>query len=232
MFEKINGVEEILRQDPYGAYEKMDYRTKEYYRASIQQISKKTRISEMYIAKKALELAKNAKEGSKESHIGYYLITENANILYNKLGFNKKINLNIDKKVRIYIIWNIVFTAIISMIMTRFCPDKDILKFIGFILFFIPISEIVIKATQYVLNKMVKPKLIPKMDYYRGIPKEKATMVVIPTIIKDKEKTEQILRKLEVYFLANKSKNLYFCLLGDCKESLREKEEYDNEIIK
>ena len=231
VFEKINGVEEILRQDPYGAYEKMDYRTKEYYRASIQQISKKTRISEMYIAKKALELAKNAKEGSKESHIGYYLITENVNILYNKLGFNKKINLNIDKKVRIYIIWNIVFTAIISMIMTRFCPDKDILKFIGFILFFIPISEIVIKATQYVLNKMVKPKLIPKMDYYRGIPKEKATMVVIPTIIKDKEKTEQILRKLEVYFLANKSKNLYFCLLGDCKESLREKEEYDNEII-
>ena len=42
VFEKINGVEEILRQDPYGAYEKMDYRTKEYYRASIQQISKKT----------------------------------------------------------------------------------------------------------------------------------------------------------------------------------------------
>lgn len=34
--------------------------------------------------------------------------------------------------------------------------------------------------------------------------------------------------KLEVDYLANKTKNLYFCLLGDCKESKKEVEEYDN----
>ena len=44
IFEKVNGVEEILKQDPSGIYEKMDYKTKEYYRAKIKEIAKKTKI--------------------------------------------------------------------------------------------------------------------------------------------------------------------------------------------
>lgn len=58
IFEKINGVEEILNNDPAHVYEYMDYKTKIYYRNAIKEISKKTKISEIYIAKKCLELAK------------------------------------------------------------------------------------------------------------------------------------------------------------------------------
>ena len=39
------------------------------------------------------------------------------------------------------------------------------------------------------------------------------------------------MKKLEVYYLANKSKNLYFALLGDCTSSKNEIEDFDNEII-
>lgn len=35
----------------------MDYKTKAYYRDKIKEISKRTKISELYITKKALELA-------------------------------------------------------------------------------------------------------------------------------------------------------------------------------
>ncbi len=37
---------------------------------------------------------------------------------------------------------------------------------------------------------------------------------------------------MEVYYLANKEKNLYFAILGDFKDSKSEKEENDEEIIK
>lgn len=40
------------------------------------------------------------------------------------------------------------------------------------------------------------------------------------------------MRKLEVYYLANKSENIYFALLGDCTSSKNENEIFDNEIIK
>ena len=57
-------------------------------------------------------------------------------------------------------------------------------------------------------------------------------MVVIPTIIKTKEKAEELMRKLEVFYLANKSDNIYFCLLGDCTESSKQEEDFDKEVIK
>ena len=56
IFEKINGVEEILKQDPSKIYENMDYKTKDYYRNKVKEIAKKTKISEIYIAKKVQSL--------------------------------------------------------------------------------------------------------------------------------------------------------------------------------
>ncbi len=76
IFERINGVEEVLKQDPAGIYENMEYKTKEYYRNRVKEIAKKSKISEIYIAKKTVELAKKEKQDEKKGHIGYYLISE------------------------------------------------------------------------------------------------------------------------------------------------------------
>lgn len=90
IFEKINGVEEILKLDPAEVYDKMDYKTKAYYRGKIKELSKKTKISEVYIAKKIVELG-TGKQG-KKSHIGYYLIDEGKAELYRELEY-KPLNL-------------------------------------------------------------------------------------------------------------------------------------------
>jgi cyclic beta-1,2-glucan synthetase len=69
MFENINGVEEILKKDPSGIYENMDYKTKEYYRNTIKEIAKRTKISEIYISNKVIELAsKRRKRKKRKSH--------------------------------------------------------------------------------------------------------------------------------------------------------------------
>lgn len=57
IFERINGVEDILKQDPAKQYEKMDVNTKVLYRNTIKEISEKTKLSEIYIAQKCLELS-------------------------------------------------------------------------------------------------------------------------------------------------------------------------------
>ena len=71
LFEEINGIEEILKKDPANIYSNMDYKTKEYYRNIIKELSDKTKMSEMYIARKVLELSQNARKDIKR-HIGYY----------------------------------------------------------------------------------------------------------------------------------------------------------------
>ena len=231
IFEKINGVEELLKQDPASVYDKMDYKTKDYYRQVIKEISQKSKISELYIAKKLLELASNGK--GKKKHIGYYLFGKNKNIIYEKIGCKSQKIMTNEQKTKYYISMIALFTVLTSFLMT-FCLIKRISIWsflLGFIRLALPVSEFVIQIMQYVLSKFVKPKIIPKIDLYNGIDEENATMVVIPTILKNKEKVKELMHKLEVFYLANRSPNLYFCLLGDCTESSNEVEDFDREII-
>lgn len=254
IFEEINGVEEILKNDPVKIYENMDYKTKIYYRDTIKDISKKTKISEIYIAKKCLDLAQNSYNkldidernldiiednnkviDLKKSHIGYYLIDDGKQELLSNL-LNKKIKFaSNEKKAKIYIssicIISFIFTFILMV--TMYFQNKNIIiSVILGLLIFIPIQTIVTQITQYLLSKLVSPKMIPKLDFTNGIPKANATMVIIPTIIKSKDKTEELMKKLEVYYLANKSENLYFTLLGDCSSSDKEVESFDDTVIK
>jgi len=235
VFETVNGVEDIFKQDPSGIYEKMDYKTKDYYRAQIKEIGGKTKLSEIYIAKRLLKLAQTSKQGSKENHIGYYLIDKGKTLLYQDLGFKYK-NITNENKMKIYILATYFFAISISIILGLSIKLRTGVKIwvaiLSTIILVVPISEIVIQILQYILGKIIKPKLIPKMDLTQGLSKENATMVVIPTIIKSKEKVQELFRKVEVYYLANKSENLYFTILGDCSQSSQEEENFDEEIVK
>jgi len=115
IFEKINGVEEILKQDPSGVYEKMDDKTKEYYRNKIKEMAKKTKISEIYIAKKALELANKVEGTVKQSHIGYYLIDKGMNELYDVLQYKTSRPMNPKDKTRAYLLGIIALTVLLSI---------------------------------------------------------------------------------------------------------------------
>ena len=227
IFEKINGVEEILRQDPCNVYEKMDDKTKEYYRTRIKEISKKTKISEIYIARKCLELAKQKELKSKQSHIGYYLIDKGINELYDVLQYKTSRQMDPKDKTKAYILGISIFSIGLSIGISSIVK----FNFLSFLLFLIPASEIAIQIVQYVLSKIVKPKLIPKLDYSNGVDETHKTMVVIPTILKSKEKVQELMKKLEIFYLANQSDNIYFTLLGDCFESDKKEEEIDQEVI-
>ena len=229
IFEKINGVEGILNGEPAKIYENMEYKTKEYYRNTIKEIAKKTNMSEIYVAKKVVELCSQAKNGERESHIGYYLIDDGKEKLYKKLEYKEHI-LKQETKVKIYIATIVILTIVISALISQALTKELVKRILFTILLLIPISEIVIQTIQYILGKVVKPKLIPKMELKNGISKENATFVVIPTIIKSKEKVQELFEKMEVFYLANKSPNLYFAVLGDCSESNMQEEKFDKEV--
>ncbi len=245
IFEKINGVEDILKQDPAEVYEKMDYQTKVLYRNKIKEIAKKTKISELYIAKKILLLAKNAKEDyenidkekikqKKKTHVGYYLIAEGSHILWQELTGKRKKVLTNHQKIRIAISLLAILTILsVSLLSIYFYRQTSslLLTIVLAILLLIPLQAILVQLFQYLLGKLVKPKPIPKLDFEAGVPKEAATFVVIPTILNSKEKVKKLMQNLETYYFANQSENLYFALLGDCTAGKNEKEPFDEEVI-
>ena len=82
--ESMSLVEKTLLEDPKGAYGRMDFATRDFYRHATERIAKRTDLSEWTIARKAVELAssgaaqneENAAKSDTErlSHVGYYLI--------------------------------------------------------------------------------------------------------------------------------------------------------------
>jgi len=236
IFEKLNSVEDILKKDPASVYEKMDFQTKEWYRNVIKKIAQKNHVSEIYLAKKALELARREICEEEKRHIGYYLIDDGINELLEKIKGQKIKRISKKNKVRIYIgtlsIISVLCSFFISLIYFK-TMNANYLFSILFGIFCFPIFLYATKLIgQYILAKIIKPRSIPKLDFQRGIPKEYSTIVVIPTILDKPEKVEQFFQKLEVFYLANKSENIYFGLLGDCTSSTKQRETIDDEIIK
>lgn len=131
-----------------------------------------------------------------------------------------------------YILSVILFPLILSILLGIYLNTftNRLISILLPILTYIPITEIYIQTINYVLTKFSKAKLIPKLDFVDGIPKEDATFVVIPTIVDSAKKVNELMEKLEIYYNANKSKNIYFALLGDVRASQNEKELYDEEV--
>ncbi len=244
----MNGTEEILNKDISGFYPKMDQDSKNYYKSVIEKLSKKTKISEVYIAEKIIELCKknseknqsleslckknnekNNKNNNKENleeiikfkktHVGYYLVDDGFNELKSLL-INKKIkNISTKKISKLYISSIITITLLIDFwttMLVHFKMQKLFLTIFYAIFLCVPISEIIIRIINYILSKLKTPKIIPKLDFENEIPDDKKTFVVIPTILKSSEKVKEMMHKLEVYYLANPQKNIYFALLRRC----------------
>ena len=170
IFEKINEVEDILKKDPAKIYEKMDYKTKEYYRNAIKVIAKKSKMSEIYIASCALELSLennnnfekeqvSKKEISPLEHIGYYLIGDGKKRLYEKIECKMPFNISYNTKVNLYIYLKLISAFIISILFSCMFY-KTINSFFVIALFFIlsvlASYEIINKAVLYVLRENSK----------------------------------------------------------------------------
>ena len=229
----INGTENILNGDPEGTYPFMDQESKNYYKSIIDKLSKKTKISEIYIAEKIIELC-NKKEEPRQRHVGYYLVDD---------GYSELLSILLDKnippktlrfKARLYIASFFAISLFIDFVVSvlYFVNFKNLFLTVFLsILIFIPISEITIRVMNYLLGKFKKPSFVPKLDFEKEIPDDRKTFVIIPTILNSEEKVKEMINKLEVYFLANPQNNIYFALLGDVTEAKQKDEKFDKKVI-
>ena len=206
LFEKISKTEKKLMQDEI--YEKMDASSRELYRQRLLKLSKKNHCSELEL----LEKLNNNLESSEE-HIGCLLFKNSKKDIY----------------VFLYIFFIVLVTVLLSYFLSKYFIKWRIL---GFIILLIPVSQLFIQILNQIIIKLVPTKILPKLDYSKGIPKEDSTMVVIPTIISSKEKIKEMFDTLETFYIINKTNNLYFTLLGDVKGSNTEICDFDDEISK
>ena len=241
-FKKISALEKILNSDPSGIYKGMDFETKDYYRHCIEKLSKRYKVSEIYTARKVVECAIDDNSNTQlKKHVGYYLMEDGLEFLKIKLGITDK-GFNLARKklnkhsVKLYIYTNLIGTILLSWILDTYIylGDNNEISwkyFLAFTALLIPCSEIINSIFNWSINHLTEPAFIPKMEFKDGIPDHCKTIVVVPTLLINEKKILDLINDIEVYYMGNKDKNLYFAVLGDFADSKSEYEEKDNELI-
>ncbi len=232
--ETMSIVEQILSKDPCGAYSKMDFSTRDRYRHVIEKATKNSDLPEEEVAQKAINLAQKGAElkgdNDRTAHVGFYLIDKGIKQLEDlvKIKFSvftvfRKIGRKVPLLIYIgsIILMTLIFTA--GLLSETYIEELHSWSLaITGIIFFLCTSQLAVSLVNWVSTLLAIPQGLPKMDFSDGIPPEFRTLVVVPTMLLNVQNIKELVESLEVRFLANRDKNLYFGLLTDFKDSDKE----------
>ena len=240
--EELSFVERILRQDPSGIYPKMDFATSDIYRHVIERTAQKSPLSESEIARVALQLAQEnfeAENHFKLTHIGFFLIDEGLVQMQKNAQMHCSLGdrfQTVLRKNRFFLYaFGIVFCTLLiceaACVFTyRNHVNNWLILVIGLILF-ISGSQVVFSVINWFITILVKPKMLPKMDFSHAIPNECKTLITIPCILSDIATIENRAEELEVKYLSNPLDNLYFSLVSDFSDAPQERMPDDDAFL-
>ncbi len=241
--ETMSAVEQILKEDPAGVYDRMDFTTRDQYRHIVEKVAKKSSLSEKEVASEAISLARQSaaekKNNNRTTHVGFYLIDKGFAKL-EELVKVRSSNIDIFRRIgrRFPLLLYIGTILIFSLIFTTGLLNKSIsdgmsgllLMFVA-ILLFISVSQLSIAVVNIFAARIAMPRPLPRMDFSKGIPPDSSTLVVVPTILISRDIICNLIGALEVRFLANRDDNLRFGLLTDFKDALEENLAEDEPLL-
>ncbi len=232
--ESASSSEDLLRRDPAGVYSRMDFETRDLYRHALEKLTRRSRLTEEEIARALLEQAERAAcsacEDSRKTHVGFYLIGPGAR------AFRRRIQCR-----RLPFAW-------ISDL-AELCPNAFYIGGVALLtvlivaalfhlagpfprwaaaLLLVPASQAALEIVNALVSRLLKPRLLPSMDFTDGIPSSSKTIAVVPTLLLSPANVSKLLEDLEIRYLANRDPNLYFALLTDFPDAESRQTENDS----
>ncbi len=235
--------EPVLAQDPAKAYTRMDYQSREMYRHTVTHFAEHSDCSELEIAQQAIDLCRESlKYGSidarttwRRSHVGYYLIGEGTKQLRARAGVRLPFGESVQELIRrhpdefylggIELLTLLIVIAIMTPVFNAFNTFWG--RLLAIILLLLPSSQSAVEVMNYLSTALLRPRILPKLDFSEGIPDDCVTMVVVPTLLLNEKQVHRLVEDLEVRYLGNASKNLHYALLTDMPDSAETPNEDD-----
>ena len=228
--DQTSRVEQILREDPAGAYCQMDFATRDEYRHCVEEIARRSPADEEQVARGAIQFARDAarreEPAIRATHVGYFLVGEGTAYLKKLLHYKPSLYGRVEQGIRaypvaFYLIGIELLTLMVAVQVLSFLPAH--MHQVALIIFLLATEASVMFMNQLV-TRLLPPRRLPKLDFSEGIPSHCATMVVVPTMLISEDFIGRLLKDLEVRYLANRDAQLTFALLTDFKDAPRPEE--------
>lgn len=232
--EALSLVEATLRKDPAAIYPTMDFATRDRYRHAVEFFARHSQHSEAEVAQRAIELAdvsaKTINRTDRTAHVGYYLIDKGRSALARHLKVRWPWPTIVERTIHLF---PLAFYAggigIITLLTTLGVAlgvqrlDLAGWKLAGFCFaFLLCASQLGVALMNWLSTLVVKPQLLPRLDYSSGIAPECRTLVIVPTMLTSLMGVDRLIETLEVHSLANRDPLLHFALLTDFRDAAEE----------
>ena len=226
LLDAVSFSEKALKSEKAGMYDQMYDKTKDDYRDRIVRLCRKKKVKEHDLVKDLV-----ARADERGEHVGWLL-------------FPPK---RWDRRAHWYV-WIVVLASLtLALLFSAWATmgyGLGWLTAVLTVLLWVPMSQIVIDLFNQLLYRLHKPVNTFKIKFKDGlIPEEYATMVIMPTILKNKAKTIELLEQLEIYYLSNinrasegqrmesRPQNLYYTLIGDAAAYKEADAPWDDEVV-
>jgi cyclic beta-1,2-glucan synthetase len=238
-FQSLSVTEAILCEDPVGAYAKMDFRNCGSYRDAVEELSKYSGKTEDGVARIAVSMARagfarfpaGSRLAQRHGHVGYYLVDKGRVYLEKEIGYRPQgmafVRAVLLEAPALFYFLGVEFCifAILLFILSGISVGVPFVA--ATLLFLLPVSEAAVEVINPFILFLLPPRVLPRMDFSRGIPEECTTVVAVPTLLISKDQVQDLVRSLEIRYLGNVDPNLYFALLTDPPDSAQAFDEKD-----
>ncbi|HEV7821152.1 MAG TPA: cyclic beta 1-2 glucan synthetase, partial [Burkholderiales bacterium] len=200
--EALSFVEQKLREDPDGVYATMDFATRDQYRHAVEKLAKSSRLSELDIARKAVQLAHAAAAGgaspdrgtnetARASHVGFYLVDRGLPQLKQMAEVHPSFGASVRAfgsrfPLPVYVgaiaVLTLGFTALLVYPARASGLSGAWLMLTGAATL-VSMSQFAVAVVNWLATVLATPRPLPRLDFSRGIPPDLRTLVVVPAML-------------------------------------------------
>ncbi|AZO08410.1 protein ndvB [Mesorhizobium sp. M3A.F.Ca.ET.080.04.2.1] len=249
-FEDVSRIDTLLRERT--DFAALDFFSRDQYRTAIEQLARRSQLSEFRVAEKAIELAGHAPgvtdasgvpdavaEPAAHTDVGFFLVGPRRQELEKAIGYRAPFYVTF-KRAFTATGWLGIVVPVFLLTVLLLVLSGNALAHLGLsagsitlmlALFAVPASEGALAFFNTVVALFLRPTRLVGYDYKHGIPAEARTLVVVPSLIGSRDDVEENIRNIEVHHLANTAEEIHFALLSDWPDSKAEIDAADIEIL-
>jgi cyclic beta-1,2-glucan synthetase len=241
-FEETSRLEAELRRDPAGVYAQQDFATRDRCRARVEKLAFHSGIDELIVARLALQAARDAQSqgaAAPRDHVGYYLIDAGTAQLEATLRYRPPMRDWLKRALLAYpsvsyfggLVLVIALALGVLAWLSVWLGSTPWLTVLVTLAALLPVSELAVSLINWLITAVLPPRTLASLDFEHGIPTEYATFVVIPGLLTSHAGAAGLVERLEIHYLANSEKNLFFGLLTDHTDAPTEQMPDDKELL-
>ncbi|MDP3897005.1 MAG: glucoamylase family protein, partial [Mesorhizobium sp.] len=248
-FESVSQVDALLRAS--SDFAALDFPSRDQYRATIELLARRSGLSEYEVTERAVGLSKVAGEmrpaaegeaprpHDSRTDLGFFLIGARSVELEEAIGYKPTVGQRLLRGYRktgwfgiaVPVAALTVLFLLLAMVALRGADLSPAAIVVLLVLFSFPAVDGAVGLFNTLMLLFIAPVRLVGYEYKEGVPAEACTLVVVPTLIGSRGEIEEMVRRLEVHYLANLGGELYYALLSDWPDSQDERTEVDLELL-